>query len=218
MRSSQDIDMLKENEYHWFPMRIRNSSIARLQQMKERLDLHKGILEGQGITFDTYTPLGLVKLKSSEIKLAPCLVNYIFVYSTLMELKSIKKNLEIFEPLRFVMHPARDEKMDVYSEVLYIPDRNMQDFIRVTKEENDKVIFLDNMEYACKVSREVQITQGPFSGVIGHVKRIKGMRCVVLLIGNEMAAAVVDVPNKYLRYLTDEEVNALETDNNHQNN
>lgn len=210
--------MLKENDYHWFPMRIRNSSFARLQQMKERLDKHKGILEEQGITFDTYTPLGLVKLKTAEIKLAPCLVNYIFVYSTLIELKSIKKNLGLFEPLRFIMHPARDENLGVYSEVLYIPDRSMHDFIRVTKEENDKVIFIDNMDYACKVSREVQITQGPFSGVIGRIKRIKGKRCVVLLIGNEMAAAVVDVPNRYLRYLTDDEVNALETDGNYQKN
>ena len=77
----------------------------------------------------------------------------------------------------------------------------MEDYIRVTKEECDKVIFLDNMAYACKPSQKVQITEGRFAGVTGRIKRIKGKRSVVLLIGSEMAAAVVDVPNKHLRYL-----------------
>jgi transcription antitermination factor NusG len=113
----------------------------------------------------------------------------------------MKQNQELFEPLRFVMHPALDDDLNKHNEVLFIPDRNMEDYIRVTKEENEKVIFLNNISYACKPSQEVQITEGKFAGVVGRIKRIKGQRCVVLLIGNEMAAAVVDVPNKYLRYL-----------------
>lgn len=198
--------MLKENDFHWFPMRIRNSSLSRLQQMKERLDKQKVHFDKQDVPFDTYTPLAFIKVGSSEMKLAPCLVNYIFVYSTLAELKKLKSNLELFEPLRFVMHPVYNEKFDIHDEALYISDKSMADFMHVTKEKNDRVVFLDNMEYACKVSQFVQITQGEFAGVIGRIKRIRGKRCVVLLVGNEMAAAVVDVPNKYLRYLTDEEV------------
>ena len=138
--------MLKENDYHWFPLRIRNSSLSRLQQMKERLDKQKEQYDKLDIAFDTYTPLGFIKVSSSEMK----------------------------------------------------------------KEQNDKVVFLDNMQYACKISQFVQITQGEFAGVIGRIKRIRGKRCVVLLVGNEMAAAVVDVPNKSLRYLTDDEVAKLE--------
>ena len=137
---------------------------------------------------------------------APFLLNYIFVRSTFDNLVTMKKNQELFEPLRFVMHPALDEGLNKHNEVLYIPDRKMDDYIRVTKEENEKVIFLNNMTYACKPSQEVQITEGRFAGIVGRIKRIRGQRCVVLPIGNEMAAAVVDVPNKNLRYLTDKEV------------
>ena len=201
--------MLKENDFHWFPLRIRNSSLSRLQQMKERLDKQKEQYDKLDIAFDTYTPLGFIKVSSSEMKLAPCLVNYIFVYSTFAELKKLKSNLELFEPLRFVMHHVYNEKFEVYDEALYISDKSMADFMRVTKEQNDKVVFLDNMQYACKISQFVQITQGKFAGVIGRIKRIRGKRCVVLLVGNEMAAAVVDVPNKSLRYLTDDEVAKL---------
>ena len=104
------------------------------------------------------------------------------------------------------MHPVFDEKYERHNEVLTMSDKEMEDFMRVTREENEKVIFLENIKYATKASREVQITKGEFAGVIGRIKRIKGYRCVVLTIGNEMAAAVIDVPNSHLRYLTDKEM------------
>ena len=186
--------MLNQNELHWFPLRIRNSSLTRLQAMKDRLEQHDDVEE-------TYVPLSYIKVSLTKMDFAPFLLNYIFVRSTFEKLVAIKQNQEQFEPLRFVMHPALDEKLNKHDEVLYIPDSKMEDYIRVTKEENEKVIFLDNMAYACKPSQEVQITEGEFAGIVGRIKRIKGQRCVVLPIGNEMAAAVVDVSNKHLRYL-----------------
>lgn len=186
--------MLSKNEVHWFPLRIRNSSLVRLQTLKERLDRQADIEE-------TYVPLSFIKVSMTKMDFAPFLLNYLFVRTTYEKLLAIKQNQELFEPLRFVMHPALDDDLNKHNEVLFIPDRNMEDYIRVTKEENEKVIFLNNISYACKPSQEVQITEGKFAGVVGRIKRIKGQRCVVLLIGNEMAAAVVDVPNKYLRYL-----------------
>ena len=59
--------------------------------------------------------------------------------------------------------------------------------------------------------KAVQITEGEFTGIVGRIKRIKGLRCVVLPIGNEMAAAVVDIPSKHLRYLTEEEARSYES-------
>lgn len=183
----------------WFPMRIRNSSLSRLKLMKERLDHHEDV-------DDTYVPLAFMKTGQKEMDFAPCLLNYIFVRSTFVKLVQLKSNMELFEPLRFVMHPAYDDKLDRHNEVLIISDKAMEDYMRITKEENEKVIFLENMRYASKPSREVQIIKGEFAGVVGRIKRIKGYRCVVLPIGSEMAVAVMDVPNSYLRYLTDEEL------------
>ena len=194
--------MLKGNELHWFPLRIRNSSLARLKTMIERLDHQVDI-------YETYVPLSFIKVSLTKMDFAPFLLNYIFVRSTFEKLVAIKQNQVLFEPLRFVMHHALDDDYHKHHEVLYISDRNMEDYIRVTKEENEKVIFLDNMAYACKPSQEVQITEGRFAGVFGRIKRIKGQRCVVLPIGHEMAAAVVDVPNRHLRYLTPEEIAKL---------
>lgn len=192
----------KENDLHWFPMRIRNSSLSRLEKMKERLDKHDDVDE-------TYAPLGFIKVNMTKMDFAPFLLNFIFVRSTFAKLVSVKSNLEQFEPLRFVMHPVFDDKYDRHEEVLYILDKQMEDYKRVTAKENEKVIFLDNLDYACKPSQGVQITEGEFAGVIGRIKRIGGARCVVLPIGKEIAPAIIDVPSKHLRYLTDKEIEKI---------
>ena len=199
--------MFKEDLQRWFPMRIRNSSLSRLKKMKERLDKHQDIDE-------TYVPLGFIKVNQTKMDFAPFLLNFIFVRSTFAKLVGVKSNLDQFEPLRFVMHPVFDEKFNRHYEVLYISDKQMEDYMRVTAEENEKVIFLDNLDYACKPSREVQITEGQFAGVIGRIKRIGGARCVVLPIGREIAPAIVDVPNKYLRYLTEDESKKIKEQEN----
>ena len=199
--------MFKEDLQRWFPMRIRNSSLSRLKKMKERLDKHQDIDE-------TYVPLGFIKVNQTKMDFAPFLLNFIFVRSTFAKLVSVKSNLDQFEPLRFVMHPVFDDKFNRHYEVLYISDKQMEDYMRVTAEENEKVIFLDNLDYACKPSREVQITEGQFAGVIGRIKRIGGARCVVLPIGREIAPAIVDVPNKYLRYLTEDESKKIKEQEN----
>ena len=133
--------LYNSNDTHWFPMRIRNSSPSRLRTMMERLEQHKDVEA-------TYAPMSFVKVSMTKMDFAPFLVNYIFVRSSFEKLVSIKKDQERFEPLRFVMHPVYDDHLNRHDEVLFINDREMEDYIRVTKEECDKVIFLDNMASA----------------------------------------------------------------------
>lgn len=201
--------MLKENEIHWFPMRIRNSNISRLEKMVEHFDLYKKRFGNADEPLETYVPLNFIKVSMTKMDFAPYLLNYIFVRSTFRRLTEIKNSNEDFEPLRFVMHPAFDENYARHQEVLTMSDKMMADYQRITAEANEKVVFLNDLRFACKPGREVQITEGKFAGIIGRVKRIRGARCVVLPIGMEQAAAVVDVPNSQLRYLSDEEVGEL---------
>ena len=67
--------MLNKKELHWFPLRIRNSSMVRLQAMKERLDRQDSIQE-------TYIPLSYLKVSLTKMDFAPFLINYIFVRTT----------------------------------------------------------------------------------------------------------------------------------------
>ncbi len=189
--------MLKEKEVHWFPLRIRNSSLSRLEVLKERLDHEQSVVS-------TYVPYTFVKVNAQRMGFTPSLMNYIFVRVSLEKLRKIKGDKSRYEPLRFIMHPVYDEDFNKGTEVLFVSDKRMDDFVRVTSEANEKVIFLDNLDYACRPSQEVQIIEGPFTGVIGRIKRIRGNRCVVIPIGRELAAAITDLPRKHLRYLNPE--------------
>lgn len=200
--------MLKENEVRWFPMRIRHSSLSRLEKMVAHFDKAKQRL-GQDVVLETYVPLQFIKVSMTKMDFAPYLLNYIFVQSTFKQLVELKTSHEGFEPLRFVMHPEFNDDYKRQNAILTVSDKMMTDYKRLTAEANERIIFLKDLRYANKPSREVQIIEGKFTGIIGRIKRIRGARCVVLPIGNEQAAAVVDVPNSHLRYLTDEEISKL---------
>ena len=201
--------MLIEDEPHWFPMRIRYSSLSCLEKMVENFEKEKKRL-GDSVMLDTYVPLNFIKVSRTKMDFAPYLLNYIFVHSTFKDLVEIKHSREDFEPLRFVMHPAYDEKDERHDEVLTMSDKMMSDYMRITAEENDKIVFLKDLKFACKPSHVVQIIEGEFTGVVGRIKRIGGARCVVLPIGKEMAPAIIDVPNSHLRYLSDIELNKID--------
>lgn len=198
--------MLKEDTIHWFPLRVRNSSVSRLNELKKRLDSLKDV------RIETYIPFSFMRVADDKMDFAPVLLNYIFVRSTYTELLQVKGNREYFEPLRFVMHPVYDENYRVHDEILTVPDRMMNSYMQLTQEQNDKVIFLNNIDYACRPSQPVQIVEGQFAGVAGRIKRIGGNRCVVMpVINNEMAVGVMDVPRSHLRYLSESEFQELTT-------
>lgn len=198
--------MIKENDYHWFPMRIRHASLQRLQSLLDNLNKEKERLEKENILLDAYAPMRFIKVNMSKMDFAPYLLNYIFVRSTFTDIVSLKSNKQLFEPLRFVMHPAYDEKYNPNKEVVVIPDKRMEDYRRVTQSERDDIIFLRDPQYAAKPSQAVQIIEGDFAGVIGKIKRVRGKRCVVLTISDMQAAAIVDVHQNHLRFLTEVEI------------
>lgn len=198
--------MLKNDTVYWFPMRIRNSSVSRLNELKKRFD------SLNDVSIETYIPLRFIRVAEDKMDFAPVLLNYIFVHSSYTDLLQVKGNHEYFEPLRFVMHPVYDENYCVRDEILTVPDRMMSNYMRLTQEQNDKVIFLNNIDYACRPSQPVQIVEGQFAGIAGRIKRIGGNRCVVMpVINNEMAIGVMDVPRSHLRYLSESEFQELTT-------
>ena len=202
--------MIDENKLHWFPMRIRNSSLPRLNLMLERLETQKQLLAEDHIFLDAYAPMRFIKVSMTKMDFAPYLLNFVFVRSTFSNLVKLKSNQELFEPLRFVMHPAYDEKYNRQDEVVIVSDKVMTDYRQLTESENDNIIFLRDLQYALKPSQAVQIIEGQFTGVVGRIKRVRGKRCVVLTISDSQAAAIVDVHRNHLRYLTDEEARELQ--------
>lgn len=176
----------------WYPMRIFHSSIKRQNALNELLVLEDAIER-------TYVPQSLVDPeKKTYISL---LVNYIFVYTSLKSLKEIKADKTRYEHLRFVMNTGCDENYNPTSEITYVPNKQMEDFIRVVESGNEHVLMIENLNFAFKPGQKVRITQGVFEGVEGVLKSIKKHIAVVIPVKNIMAVAITNVPKKYLQRL-----------------
>ena len=190
--------MLKRDEIHWFPLRIRHSNASRLLRLQSLLEEEPGVER-------TFIPMRFKKVAAEKMDFAPASDNLLFIRVTYDDLSRIKEKKALYEPIRYIMHPVLESDNTEHSEVLYVADGQMNDFIRVTSEESDKVVWLDNLDFACKPSQAVQITEGQFAGVKGRIKRIQGNVCVVIPIEQTAAVAIRNLPRKYLRYLTEEE-------------
>lgn len=167
----------------------------------------KHMLEKEATVSETYIPMEY-RTENFHTELVPAINNIIFVRTTYNHLKDIRQNQHLFEPLRYIMRPVFDGK-ETTSEVLHVPDSMMKDFIRVTSERQSNVIFLDNLDFACKPGMKACITEGLYTGVMGVVKRIKKNLCIVIPIEGVAAAAIMHVPLKHLRYISDAEYEEL---------
>ena len=189
--------MLNDNDLHWFPLRISHSSTPRLMHLKTLLDNEEEVRQ-------TFVPMEFRRVGDTSMDFVPAISNLIFIRITLQNLRVIKANKHLYEPLRYIMRTVIDAEGRRQSEVLYVSDGKMDDFIRVSSKATDQVVFLNNLDFACRPSALVQITEGPFAGVKGRIKSFKKHLCVVIPIEDVAAVAITQVPKKHLIYLPEE--------------
>ena len=134
----------------------------------------------------------------SKYQLTPAIHNLIFVHSTQETLTLLKMTCRELEPLRYMMKPA--EKSDGM-EIMRVPDRQMENFMRVANADNDKVRFLTYEKFLDQPGQQVRITDGYFAGVEGVIKRIKNNKHVVVQIDGVAAVAIAYVPRQSLQVI-----------------
>jgi len=173
---------------HWFPMRVTYH-----REMKI-----KALLDELGV--ECFLPMHyeLVETKSGGKKrvLLPAIHNLVFVRSTQEYLTNLKMYRDDFAPMRYIM--KRSLSTDAKSEILQVPDVQMNNFMRVASVQDDRVIFLDNNEFIKKVGQRVKIVDGFFSGVEGVIKRINKNKKVVVQLEGVAAVAIAFVPASQL--------------------
>ena len=79
------------------------------------------------------------------------------------------------------------------SEIIHIPDRQMENFIKVASSQDDSIIFLD-ARGTTNMGRRVRITAGRFKGVEGIIKRIRKNKYFLIQIDGVAAVAITYVP------------------------
>ncbi|MBO7142786.1 MAG: UpxY family transcription antiterminator [Bacteroidales bacterium] len=174
----------------WFPMRV---TYNRETKVKESLD---------NLGIENFMPVKqqfVIHGGHKKLETLPAIHNLLFVHSSREKLTELKMTEEEFSPLRYMM--TRPLQKNARAEIITIPDRSMDNFIRVASHSGDSVIYLDYDRVANKVGRKVVITDGPFAGIEGCVIRVDNNRRVVVKLENVLAVAIAFVPSAFLKFV-----------------
>lgn len=180
--------MLQKDEKHWFPMRV---------TYRRELKV-KAVLDDLGI--ECFVPMHYEWVgdpDNPKKMLVPAIHNLIFIHTTQETLTTLKMTRQELEPLRYIMLPAENDRR----EIMVVPDRQMDNFLRVARMQDDSVMFLEYSDFIRKVGKRVRIKAGTFAGVEGIVKRIKNNKHVVVQIEGVAAVAITFVPPAFLELI-----------------
>lgn len=166
----------------WYPMRV---TYGREIKVKGELD-RLGIENFVPMTYKVVDVNGEILHR----ELVPAINNLIFVRSTQERISGLKRSNEVLEPLRYMMDLTA-EKAHV---IMTVPDRQMENFMRVATKTDESVMFLDEKSIVGKEGKRVKIMGGAFEGVEGVIRRVKRCKRVVVEIEGVASVAIAYVP------------------------
>ena len=175
----------------WFPMRVTYQREMKVKTELDRLGIESFVpMTYKVVDADTDNPCR---------KLVPAIRNLIFVRSTQERISHLKSSNEILEPLRYMIDNTAEEAHTIMT----IPDRQMQNFMRVASKTDDSVMFLDDESVVGKEGKRVEIIGGAFEGVTGVIRRVKRCKRVVVEIEGVASVAIAFVPAVWLKEIKD---------------
>ena len=171
----------------WFPMRVTYSRELKVKAELDRLGIESFIpMSYKLVNVDTDNP---------HRKLVPAINNLIFVRSTQERISGLKSSNEVLEPLRYMI----DQTARQPHTIMTVPDRQMENFMRVASKTDDSVMFLDDESVVGKEGKRVEIIGGVFEGVTGVIRRVKRCKRVVVEIEGVASVAIAFVPAVMLK-------------------
>ena len=179
---------IDSSELHWFPMRVANHRELRVRDELQRLNI------------EHYLPLkwGQRTYGGHLRRVQVPALNLIFVHSTQQEITRQKMFNQELSYLRYKMNTCHGDGTN--SEIMTVPDRDMQCFMLATRRIDDRVKYLTYTDFFDKTGRKVKIIDGDFAGIEGEIKRIQKDRVVVVCIRG-IAAVSLQIPFQQLKFL-----------------
>ena len=171
----------------WFPMRVTYQREMKVKAELDRLGIESFVpMTYKMVDADTDNPCR---------KLVPAIRNLIFLRSTQERISHLKSSNEVLEPLRYMIDNTAEEAHTIMT----IPDKQMQNFMRVASKSDDSVMFLDDKSVVGKEGKRVEIIGGAFEGVTGVIRRVKRCKRVVVEIEGVASVAIAFVPAVWLK-------------------
>lgn len=132
-------------------------------------------------------------------ELVPAIHSLIFIHDTQERITGLKMYHRDCVALQYMV---RRPRLDTEStEILTVPDAQMQHFIRVATSYDDNIVYLDYSDFLHKEGKRVRVIDGNFTGVEGVIKRIKKNKIVVVLLDGVAAVAITHLPPRFLQLI-----------------
>lgn len=171
---------MNPDQEYWYAMRV---TYGRELKVQAALDNK----------FKTYVPKcykTVNRFGHRRYEIAVQVSNLIFVYASFNSLQEEKNTDTAAQYLRYIK-----KRNDEY---LTIPNKQMEDFMRVSKLPDEKLIPIDITEGTNLNGQKVRIIEGELAGVEGRIMRLQGNKKVVVNVSNLIAYAISFVPPGWL--------------------
>ena len=154
----------------WYPMRVTYNRQLRVKANLDRLGV------------ENFLPMREhTERRNGRIRHCrrPAISNLIFVRSTMERITKLKHTDPVSALMRYMTRRPVD-RPDAPAEILTVPEREMDNFIKATAGPESEYTYLRPDELRGHEHGRVLICSGPFAGVEGTIKRIHGTRHVVI--------------------------------------
>ncbi len=148
-------------------------------------------LQEEGI--ECFVPM-VCKRDENGKRYVPAVHNLVFVHTSREFMDVYKRQMEYVIPMRYMMDRSTGLPM-------VVRDKEMEDFIRVTADMDEGVLYLDNPSVVAEKGTPVEVVSGPFKGVQGMLLRIRRDRKVVLQLAGVVAVAVDGIPMEWCKVI-----------------
>lgn len=134
--------------------------------------------------------------------LRPLIPNLLFVHCSREALDEVVKGSKKQPYIRYYYNHLV-KTPDGKDEVMTVRDDDMQNFIRVTSVNNPHIKVLAP-ETPYKAGDYIEVIDGPFTGVRGHVARYASEQRVVITVNDLFKVATAYIPTAFLRVIPPE--------------
>ena len=177
---------MSSGEARWYAIRVFNNQIYRI----------KGEFEKLGIR--TYMALKTLSAepekRARRVQLAPSLL---FLRTDESTLLSFKQNH--YDQIMVYRKPDSTDPAP-------IDEKEMEMFILVTSALDGRDVEVTDHSFDFKPGEKVRVTQGPFKGAEGVIRRIKKDRKLLVAVSGVVVVAVSHIPGQFLERLPEQSV------------
>lgn len=158
------------------------------------------IINHQGVAYyPTIKVVKLIKGKKKEVEVSR-IPNIFFAYGMENDIKKLVYDNINLPFLRFYYeHFHLGNK--IVKRPLTVPQEQINGLKIICAAESEDIIIAKEELLKFRTGDAVKVTQGKFSGVVGHVARYQGQQRVAVIIDGLLTAVTAYIPNAFLEHL-----------------